>query len=416
MSRGQRVTRVNRNWGTNQDGCSILHIDMDAFFASVEVAARPELRGKPVIVAGAERSVVLAATYEAREFGVHSAMPTARARMLVPSAIYLPPDHKKYKEVSRGVMEIFHSITPLVEQVSIDEAFLDVSGAVRLMGGPVAIAQKVRAQVEQEFGITCSVGVARNKFVAKLASTHSKPNGLLLIPDQETVNFLHDLPVEALWGVGKKTAEVLSRWGIESVVQLAHTEPSHLANMVGRASAEHLRNLAWGIDHRGIELHSQEKSIGADHTFGADVSGISGLGELDSKILELAGRCGVRLRAEGLGAKTISVRVRLSDFTAKTKSTTLVSLTQSTAEIAKVARQLLREVDLLGQKVRLVGVRTENLGEIQGAPIQLTLEDSVSESSIHRGRSEHVMDEVRKKFGAESITLGSQTRGSTTNT
>lgn len=412
MSRGQRVTRVNRNWGTTEEGCSILHIDMDAFFASVEVAKRPELRGKPVIVAGAERSVVLAATYEAREFGVHSAMPTSRARMLAPNAIYLPPDHKKYQEVSRGVMEIFHSITPLVEQVSIDEAFLDVSGATRLLGGPVAIAKKIRAQVEEGYGITCSVGVARNKFVAKLASTHSKPNGLLLIPEQETVNFLHELPVGALWGVGKKTAEVLSRWGIETVVQLAHTEPSHLANMVGRASAEHLRNLAWGIDPRGIEISTPEKSIGADHTFGTDISGFE---ELDAKILELAGRCGVRLRAEGLGAKTISVRVRLADFTAKTKSTSLVSLTQSTAEITTVARRLLREVDLLGQKVRLVGVRTENLGEIQGAPIQLTLEDSVSELSIHRGRSEHVMDEVRKKFGAESITLGSQTRGSTTN-
>lgn len=412
MSRGKRVTRVNRNWGTKEEGCSILHIDMDAFFASVEVAKRPELRGRPVIVAGAERSVVLAATYEAREFGVHSAMPTSRARFLAPNAIYLPPDHRKYQEVSRGVMEIFHSITPLVEQVSIDEAFLDVSGATRLLGGPVAIAKKIRAQVEEGYGITCSVGVARNKFVAKLASTHSKPNGLLLIPEQETVNFLHELPVGALWGVGKKTAEVLSRWGIETVVQLAHTEPSHLANMVGRASAEHLRNLAWGIDPRGIEICTPEKSIGADHTFGTDISGFE---ELDAKILELAGRCGVRLRAEGLGAKTISVRVRLADFSAKTKSTSLVSLTQSTAEITTVARQLLREVDLLGQKVRLVGVRTENLGEIQGAPIQLTLEDSVSEISIHRGRSEHVMDEVRKKFGAESITLGSQTRGSTTN-
>lgn len=398
-------------WGWDQTGCAILHVDMDAFFASVEVALRPELKGKPVVVAGPQRSVVLAATYEARAFGVHSAMPTAHARRLAPQAVFLPPNHERYQAVSQGVMEIFRSVTPVLEQISIDEAFLDVSGVQRLLGRPMDVARLLRERVAESYGITCSVGVARNKFVAKLASTASKPNGLLLIPDSATVRFLHTLPVRALWGVGKKTGEVLGRWGITTVAQLAHTRVDHLANMVGQAAAAHLNNLAWGIDPRRVEARAPEKSIGADHTFGVDVRGLE---ELDAKILDLAGTCGSRLRAEQLGAKTVTVRVRLADFSAKTKSRTLVSVTQSSAHIAQVARELLREIDLLGQAVRLVGVRTENLTPMAGAPIQLTLEDSVSESSAQMGRSEQVMDEVRKKFGAESITLASQSRGSTT--
>lgn len=413
MSAGRRVEGAKRDWGTDESGCAILHVDMDAFFASIEVARNPHLRGLPVVVAGAERSVVLAATYEARKFGIHSAMPTTRARNLAPTAVFLEPDIEYYRWVSSQVMEIFANVTPLVEQVSVDEAFLDVSGVRRLSGGPLVIAQGIREQVVRLFGITCSVGVARNKFVAKLASTHSKPDGLMLIPDAATVEFLHALPVGALWGVGAKTNETLAKWGIESVAQLAHTQVPHLANMVGLAAASHLHNLAWGIDARKVETHTPEKSIGADFTFGADTDDLS---VLDRKILELAGRCGVRLRADGLGAKTVSVRVRLADFTAKTRARTLVSVTQSTAEITEVARQLLREVDLGGQEVRLVGVRTENLAQMEGAPIQMTLEDSLSEASVQRGASEHVMDEVRRRFGSESITLGSQTRGLTSNT
>lgn len=413
MTAGQRVVEVKRNWGSDETGCAILHVDMDAFFASVEVARNPNLRGRPVVIAGEQRSVVLAATYEAREFGVHSAMPTARARQLAPGAVFLPPDLEHYRQVSREVMQLFAMVTPLVEKVSVDEAFLDVGGVRRLFGGPVEIARRIRERVAQQFGITCSVGIGRNKFVAKLASTHSKPNGLMLIPDAATVEFLHALPVGALWGVGAKTNEVLGRWGIESVAQLAHTQVPHLVNMIGMAAATQLHNLAWGLDDRSVETHAPEKSVGADHTFGADTADLN---VLDAKILELAGRCGARLRADGMGAKTISVRVRLADFTAKTRARTLISVTHSTAQIAQIARELLREVDLGGQQVRLVGVRTENLSQMHGAPIQMTLEDSLSEASVQQGASEQVMDEVRRRFGTESITLASQTRGSTTNT
>ncbi len=414
MSREGPVRSARRNWGTDQTGCTILHVDMDAFFASVEVARRPELRGLPVVVAGRERSVVVAATYEARALGVHSAMPTVRAMRLAPQAVFLTPDHERYQAVSAGVMEIMSTFTPLLEQVSVDEAFLDVSGAQRLLGGPVEIGREIRRLVRERYGINASVGIARNKFVAKLASTHSKPDGLMLIPDLATTQFLHVLPVGALWGVGEKTRQVLARWGIETVEQLAHMKREHLVRAVGAAQGAHLFNLAWGIDNRPVVTERAEKSIGADHTFEQDTLSFA---VLDAKILSLAGRTATRLRELGLGAKTISVKVRLADFTTvRSRSRTLVSVTQSSAHITEVARELLREIDLDGQEIRLVGVRAENLAEMSGAPIQLTLDDSISELSAQRGASEHVMDEVRRRFGAESITLASQTGKPTTNT
>src|SRR5690606_18796215 len=224
MSRARAAVDVRRDWGDDEEGASILHVDMDAFFASVELARRPHLRGRPVVVGGKERSVVLAATYEARAFGVHSAMPMARAMAMCPQAVIIPPDHRAYREVSTSVMEILGHVTPLVEQISVDEAFLDVSGARRRLGPPSAIGQMIREQVRREHGITCSVGVAANKFVAKLASTYAKPTGLLLVPRAATVPFLRTLPVEALWGVGAQTQAALARWGLRTVAELADSD------------------------------------------------------------------------------------------------------------------------------------------------------------------------------------------------
>ena len=215
--------RVGRDWGEDDTGCPILHVDMDAFFASVELVRRPEVRGRPVIVGGAERGVGVAATYEARAFGVHSAMPMAQARRRCPQAVVLPPDIERYREVSRAVMALFDEVTDLVEQVSIDEAFLDVSGSLRRLGRPLDVARWIRSEVADRLQVTCSVGVADCKFVAKIASGAAKPDGLLLVPHAHTVDFLHTLPGESLWGVGERTREALARWGITTVAELAAT-------------------------------------------------------------------------------------------------------------------------------------------------------------------------------------------------
>ena len=240
MSRNQvRRQQGAVGLGTDDTGCTILHVDMDAFYASVSLRTRPELHGLPVVVAGsAGRGVVLSATYEARALGIHSAMPYSRARRLAPTAIFIEPDHGAYAEVSRGVMAIFASITPLVEPLSLDEAFLDISGAVRRLGSPTSIGELIRSRVSDEQGITCSVGVASSKFVAKLGSTRCKPDGLLVIPQNEVIAFLHPLPVGALWGVGEKTEEQLVRLGLRTVGDIANTPVATLQRAVGDATGE----------------------------------------------------------------------------------------------------------------------------------------------------------------------------------
>ncbi|HSO03178.1 MAG TPA: DNA polymerase IV, partial [Candidatus Limnocylindrales bacterium] len=250
MSRSQ-ITRPQAPTGLGEDdaGCPILHVDMDAFFASVEVARRPELRGKAMIVGGVgSRGVVVAATYEARQYGIHSAMPMSRALRLAPDIIVVPPDHSHYAEVSASVMELFTAITARVEVLGLDEAFLDVSGARRTHGSPRAIAEMIRAQVHDEQGITCSVGVAPTKFVAKLASTQCKPDGLLVVPADRVISFLHPMPVGALWGVGERTEEQLHRLGLRTVADIAHTPRATLIRALGQASGAHLAELAWGRD------------------------------------------------------------------------------------------------------------------------------------------------------------------------
>ena len=268
MGRSQEVGRAGPATGPPGDdtGCPILHIDMDAFYASVELRRRPDLRGRPVIVGGGTRGVVLSATYEARTFGVRSAMPMRRALGLCPDAVVLPPAMADYAEASAGVMSVFRSVTPLVEPLSLDEAFLDVSGARRRLGRPRWIGEWIRARIADEQGITCSVGVAPTKFLAKLASSRCKPDGLLVVPADGVEAFLHPLPVGALWGVGEKTAATLTGLGLRTVADLAATPLPTLTRALGEASAAHLHALAHGRDPRRVEPAEVEKSIGAEET------------------------------------------------------------------------------------------------------------------------------------------------------
>ena len=257
---------------SDDQSCRILHVDMDAFYASVELRDQPGLRGRPVVVGGlGTRGVVLSATYEARAFGVASAMPMARARRLCPQAIVIAPDHRRYAAISDAVMATFAAVTEHVEPLSLDEAFLDVSGAVRRLGPPTRIAELLRDTIADEQGITCSVGVASTKFVAKLASAVAKPDGLIVVPRDETVSFLHQLPVGAIWGVGDKTEEHLHRLGLRTVADLAHTPLETLQRALGDVAGRNLHDLAWGRDPRAVAPERREKSIGADETFAHDI-------------------------------------------------------------------------------------------------------------------------------------------------
>ena len=309
--------------GTARDdtGCHILHVDMDAFYASVEIRDRPELAGQPVIVGAASgRSVVLSATYEAREFGVRSAMPMRTARRLCPQALIIPPGHGRYAAVSREVMAVFRAVTPEVEPLALDEAFLDVSGALRRLGRPGAIGALIRARIRAQQRITCSVGVAPCKFVAKLASIQCKPDGLLVVPADRVLEFLHPLPVSALWGVGERTGRVLAGLGLRTVADIAHAPPAALERGLGKAAGAHLAALAWGRDDRKVVPGAAEKSIGAEETFDTDVEDPE---VIRRELLRLSGRTARSLRAAGCAARTVVVKLRLADFTTITRSRTL---------------------------------------------------------------------------------------------
>ncbi len=394
---------VRRDWGDDEDGASILHVDMDAFFASVELARRPSLRGLPVIVGGRERGVVLAATYEARAYGVRSAMPMVHALRRCPQAVVVAPDQRRYRDVSRSVMAMLSDVTAVVEQVSVDEAFLDVSGARRRLGRATTIGAALRERVQDEHGITCSVGIGRNKLVAKLASTHAKPDGMLLIPATATESFLRALPVGALWGVGEKTEQVLARWGITTVAELADTDVDVLQAAVGRVSGAHLHDLAWGRDSRPVVAGRAERSIGAESTFGQDVRDLD---EVARRLHELSDRVAGRMRRQGVVARTVALKVRTSDFRTMSRSRTLEVPTDVAQEMYGVARDLLAGVDLHGLPVRLVGVRGENLRARTELTSQPTLFEEGDPHTGARRDAELAVDAVRERFGSAAIALG----------
>ncbi len=398
MSRGQ-LPSIGPPPGPPADdtGCMILHVDMDAFYASVELRDRPELMGRPVIVGGAgNRGVVLSATYEARADGVRSAMPMMRARRLCPAAVVLPPNFATYSQASAGVMSVFRSVTPLVEPISLDEAFLDVSGAVRRLGRPAQIGELIRARVADEQRITCSVGVASSKFVAKLASTRCKPDGLLVVPAGEVVTFLHPLPVGALWGVGERTEETLTRLGLRTVGDIAHTPVATLSRAVGPAAGRHLHSLAWGQDPRRVVPSEPDKSIGCEETFGRDVDDPA---LIHRELLRLSERTAERLRASGSVGRTISIKIRFSDFTTITRAKTLADPTDVGREIYTVARALFDALGLQRARLRLVGVRMEGLRPAATQPRQMSLDER--ESGWRD--AELAMDRASRRFGAGAV-------------
>ncbi|MFY9928793.1 MAG: DNA polymerase IV [Streptosporangiaceae bacterium] len=379
-------------------GCDVLHVDMDAFYASVEVRDQPELAGKPVIVGGTSgRGVVLSASYQARVFGVRSAMPVMRAQRLCPKAIFVPPRHRMYAAASKEVMAIFGSVTPEVEPLALDEAFLDVSGARRRLGSPAAIARHIRSEVARQLSLTCSVGVAPTKFIAKIASVHCKPDGLLVVPQAGVLDFLHPLPVAALWGVGERTGEVLARLGLRTVADIAHTPLATLEHELGAAQGAHLSALAWGQDPRRVTPHVPEKSIGAEETFATDIDDPE---RIRRELLKLSGRTAHSLRAGGYVARTISVKLRLANFKTMTRSRTLAYPTDVAREIYATACGLYEASGLAsGARLRLVGVRVSGLVPVAGANAQLALD----ERPVGWREAEQALDKIASRFGASAV-------------
>ncbi len=404
MSRRQYAAPSRRGDEEPDDtGCTILHVDMDAFYAMASLIDRPDLLGQPVIIGGGGRSVVLSATYPARRFGVTSAMPMARARRLCPQAVVIAPDHARYAQISDAIMATFRSVTDVVEPLSLDEAFLDVSGARRRLGSPRTIAQSLRDTIADEQGITCSVGVAPTKFVAKLASGLAKPDGMIVVPEAEVLGFLHQLPVGALWGVGERTEEALIRLGLRTVADIAHTPVDTLRRALGDVSGSHLHHLAWGRDERPVVPERREKSIGADETFAHDVDDPV---VIHRELLRLSDRTAARVRAAGMMGRTISIKVRFADFTTITRARTLRDPTDVSRDIYATARSLFDALGLQRARVRLVGVRMEGLVESERAPLQGMLDEP-----DHGWRdADRAVDRASARFGAGAVRPASLVR------
>jgi DNA polymerase IV len=399
MSRSQvRRPGGKVGFGSNDAGCTVLHVDMDAFYASVELRDRPELHGTPVIIAAqGNRGVVLTATYEARELGVHSAMPLSRARRIAPEATIISPNHDKYSVVSRNVMALFESITPLVEPISLDEAFLDVSGALRRLSSSVTIAELIRARVADEQGITCSVGVASTKFVAKLASTRAKPDGLLLVPEDSVIEFLHPLPIGSLWGVGEKTEEQLTRLGLRTVGDIANTPVGTLTRALG-AAGNHLHELSWGRDPRSVTPHEPEKSVSNENTFSHDIDDPE---VIRAEIAHLSDKVASRLRAGGYRGKTVTLKLRFADFTTITRSKSGMH-TDLAHDIYSTTWSLFQALGLQRVRIRLVGVKVDGLAPAGDAPEQLLF----GEPEHGRRDAELAIDKLRTKFGSGAVQSG----------
>lgn len=402
MSRGPRSAAVARDWGSDDSATPVLHVDMDAFFASVEIALRPELRGSPVIVGRHDRGVVVAASYEARVFGVRSAMPMSRALRMCPQATVIPPTHGRYHEVSTAVMQLLRDITPQVEAVSIDEAFLDVSSVLKTWNSPVALARHIRREVAREHDVTCSVGIGASPVVAKLASTHAKPDGLLLIPAARTVEFLHELPVGAIPGVGPRTEETLHEWGIQTVAQLAHTELSVLMRIIGRAQSQRLHQIAWHRYEWDIKPERAEKSVGTETTFETDVRDRD---ELRRSILALADRTAARARRAGVLGKVVALKVRTNDFKTFTRSRTLAVPIDDAQTLNRIAQELFA-AHAPNKAIRLLGVRLEGLSAADATPRQLSFDTLLEPQRTSTTDVTRLVDQVRERFGSQALKPG----------
>jgi DNA polymerase IV len=392
---------------------TICHVDMDAFYVSVELRRRPDLAGQPVVVGGTgPRGVVAAASYEARRYGVHSALPSAVARRRCPDAVFLPGDHELYASVSRDVHEILSRYTPLVEPLALDEAFLDVTGAVRLFGDGVAIAERIRADIAAELGLRCSVGVAPNKFLAKLASVEAKPvarpsgvepgRGVVEVSPGRELEFLHPLPVARLWGVGPVTLQKLERLGVDTVGDLAAVAPSVLVASLGRASGVHLSHLAMGRDDRPVEPHRDPKSIGHEETYPRDLHLPD---EVNRELVRLADAVASRLRHRGIGARTLQLKVRFAGFTTITRAVTLPDPVDTGPAMVLALRPLLARIDP-SPGIRLLGVSSSNFAE---PTQQLSLLEDAGGGPDPEAirRAAEAIDEIRERFGDSAIGQGS---------
>ena len=400
------MTSQSEEHGPPPDGTAgFLHVDMDAFYVSVELRRCPELRGRPVVVGGeGERGVVAAASYEARSVGVHSAMPSTRARRLCPHAVFLPGDHRLYAEVSGEVMAILHDVTPLVEPLSLDEAFLDVRGVTRTLGPPAGIATGLRDRILAEQELTASVGIASTKFLAKLATERAKPaaspsgpvfgTGVHMVEEGEELEFLHPLAVSELWGVGPATLARLSRMGVETVGDLAGIPEARVVAALGSASGRHLHRLAHGLDDRPVVINRAPRSISQEETFPRDLATDE---EIDLHVVRMADALATRLRAATVRARTISIKIRFADFTTITRSTTGPVPVDGASAIADVARELLEEIDPT-PGVRLFGI--SGTGLVDASVQQLSFDDIIDPAWAH---ADDVVGDIRERFGSRSI-------------
>jgi DNA polymerase IV len=380
--------------------CPVLHVDMDAFYASVVTRDRPDLAGLPVIVGGGHRGVVLSANYPARASGVHSAMSMTRARRVCPGAVVLPPDYDTFAAVSGSVMETFRQVTPQVEVLSLDEAFLDVAGSVRRLGSPYSIAEQLRARIYDEQAVTCSVGVAGTPVVAKLASRQAKPDGVVVVPPSAVTTFLHPLDVGELWGVGEKTAQLLNRLGLMTVGDIAHTPPATLQRALGTALGAQLHRLTWGEDGRVVTARrgpdEPEKSTGADETFGRDTDDQE---VILREVLRLSAKVTARMRTARLAGRTVTLKVRFADFTTITRSKTMTEATDVTQEIYRTAADLFLALGLQRARIRLVGVRVEGLTVRATVHRQLVL----GEPENGWPQADRAVDRAARRFGSAAV-------------
>ena len=379
----------------------IIHLDMDAFYASVEQRDRPELRGKPVVVGGSPegRGVVSAASYEAREYGIRSAIPCSQAKRLCPHAIFVRVSMSDYMQVSRQVMEILRSVTPLVEPISCDEAFLDVTGSQTLFGDAVTIARGLKDRIREELELTGSVGLATNKFLAKLASDLEKPDGFVIVPEGREAEFIAPLPIEKLWGVGPATGARLHGVGLHTIGAVAECSPQLLKAELGNQGPE-LRFLARGLDERPVQPDHEAKSISGETTFETDTDDMAFLSRV---LLELADEVAERVRRTGVMARTVTLKLRYADFTTLTRDITLQEPTTAALVIHEQAKMLLSREKFAGRKVRLIGVGVSNL----------TLERQLSmfdESGPRAERTEQAIDELRDRFGHDAVERASLLR------
>jgi DNA polymerase-4 len=373
---------------------TILHADLDSFYASVEQRDDPDLRGKPVIVG---MGVVLAASYEAKACGVRTPMGAAQARALCPDAIVVPPRMSAYSDASREVFDVFEDTTPLVEGLSIDEAFLDVRGMERLAGSPHEIAIRLRRAVRERVGLPVTVGVARTKFLAKVASAVAKPDALLVVPPERELEFLHPLPVERIWGVGPATATKLRSRGITSVGRLAGVPPAALEAMLGRAAGRHLHALAWNRDPRPLIPRRRRRSIGSQHALGRRRRTWA---ELDADLVAIVDRVMRRVRGAHRVGRTVVLRLRFGDFTRATRSHTLPHPTAQTQTVLAAARELLADARPLVERrgLTLIGISLANLAD--ELPLQLRLPFDADDGAL----LDAALDEIRTRYGTSAIT------------